>query len=171
MRHHTKDKGDTGVACIIADLAKHDIQVALPISEHLPFDLIAVHPSGRLLKVSVKYRTMTKDGALLVRAYSVWNDRHGTHYRPHRAGDYDGLAIYCPDTDECYYLLPQEVPASGAKLRVADARNNQIVGVRKARWFREPDRLITSAPVAQRIEQPVSTRFVEGSTPSGGAQV
>ena len=169
MAHHTKDKGDIGVACVIADLVKHDIQAALPVSEHLPFDLIAVHPCGRTAKVSVKYRTMDKHGALLVRTYSVWNDRHGTHYRPHSAGDYDALAIYCPDTDDCYYLLPAELPPSGVRLRILDARNKQIVGVRKAQSFRNPDRLFASAPVAQRIEQPASTRFVEGSTPSGGA--
>ena len=119
MRHHTKDNGDIGVASVIVDLAKHDIQVALPISEHLPFDLIAVHRSGRMLKVSVKYRTVSKDGTVSVRAYSVLNDRHGTHYRPYSPGDYDGLAIYCPDTDESYYLLPSEVPASGVKLRIS----------------------------------------------------
>jgi hypothetical protein len=48
MRHHTKDKGDIGLACAMADLVKHDIQVALPMSEHLPFDLIAIHPMGYL---------------------------------------------------------------------------------------------------------------------------
>lgn len=50
MRHHTKDKGDIGLGCVIADLLKHDIQVALPVSEHLPFDLIAIHPYGDMIK-------------------------------------------------------------------------------------------------------------------------
>ena len=29
MRHHTKDKGDIGLGGVIADLLKHDVQVAL----------------------------------------------------------------------------------------------------------------------------------------------
>ena len=41
-RHRTKDKGDLGVACVITDLMKAGIQVSLPLSEHLPFDLIAI---------------------------------------------------------------------------------------------------------------------------------
>ena len=72
----------------MADLVKHDIQVALPISEHLPFDLIAINPMGRIVKVSVKYRTTEKRGVVRVRAGSVWNDRNGTHYRPHSSGDF-----------------------------------------------------------------------------------
>jgi hypothetical protein len=157
MRHHTKDKGDTGLACVMADLVKHDIQVALPISEHLPFDLIAIHPDGPMAKVSVKYRTMDKRGAVSVRACSFWNDRNGTHSRPHSLGDYDGLAIYCPDSDACYYLRASELLPSGTtSLRILDARNSQIAGVRKARWFSDPDRLFASAPVAQWIEQGAS---------------
>src|SRR5688572_4944057 len=49
MRHHTKDKGDIGLTSVMADLVRHDIQVALPISEHLPFDLVAVHPRGDMI--------------------------------------------------------------------------------------------------------------------------
>src|SRR5687767_7583644 len=29
--HHTKDKGDIGLACAMADLLKHNIQIALPV--------------------------------------------------------------------------------------------------------------------------------------------
>ena len=55
MNHPTKNKGDIGVAQIIADLMKNGIQVCLPISEHLPFDLIAISPDGHFLKrVQVK---------------------------------------------------------------------------------------------------------------------
>jgi PD-(D/E)XK endonuclease len=170
MRHHTKDKGDIGVACVIADLVKHDIDVALPLSEHLPFDLIAIDACGRMAKVSVKYRTMSTQGVVTVRSRSVWNDRHGTHYRPHAAGDYDAVAIYCPDTDECYYVPTSQVSVSGITLRISEARNSQIAGVRKARWFRAPDRIFATAPVAQWIEQPPSKRQAEGSIPSGGAE-
>jgi len=64
MRHHTKDKGDVGLTRVMADLVAHDIQVALPISEHLPFDLIAIHPTGDLRRVSVKYRAMNETGSV-----------------------------------------------------------------------------------------------------------
>lgn len=169
MRHHTKDKGDVGLACVIADLLKHDIQVALPISEHLPFDLIAIHSLGHMLKVSVKYRVMTKTGCVKFETRSMWNDRHGTHYRYHSADEYDAVAIYCPDTDECYYLLTSELSSSGRTLRITQPANKQVSGIYMAQRFTDPDNLFPSAPVAQWIEQAASNGQVEGSIPSGGA--
>jgi hypothetical protein len=169
MRHHTKDKGDIGLGCVMADLLKHDIQVALPVSEHLPFDLIAIHPQGDLLKMSVKYRVMTKTGRIMVHSRSVWNDQNGTHYRRHSVGDYDALAIYCPDTDECYYLRASELSPSVTTLRITEPVNNQRRRIHMARRFTDPDRLFLSAPVAQWIEQAASNRQAEGSIPSGGA--
>lgn len=169
MRHHTKDKGDIGLGCVMADLLKHDIQVALPVSEHLPFDLIAIHPRGDTLKLSVKYRTMNKIGCVCVTSKSFWNDRNGTHTRWHSVGDYDAVAIYCPDTDECYYLRASELSRSATTLRITEPRNRQQSRVNMARKFTGPDRLFQSAPVAQWIEQPASNRQAEGSIPSGGA--
>jgi len=48
----TKDKGDIGLTQIIADLTEKDVKIALPLSEHLPFDLIAISPEGGLTKSS-----------------------------------------------------------------------------------------------------------------------
>lgn len=153
VRHHTKDKGDVGLTAVMADLLKHDIQVALPISEHLPFDLIVIHRSGAMMKVSVKYRTLSSRGSVKVTAGSVWNDRNGTHYRRHNPGDYDAVAIYCPNTSQCYYLLATELTPRDTTLRIVDTENNQSVGIRMAHRFVDPDRLFTSAPVAQWIER------------------
>lgn len=169
MRHHTKDKGDIGLACVMADLIKRDIQVALPVSEHLPFDLIAIHACGRMVKVSVKYRVLSKRGTVSVGASSVWSDRNGIHIRPHSPGDYDVVAIYCPDTDQCYYVLASEMSMSNTSLRIIRAGNNQTTGVRMAQWFIDPDRMFSPAPVAQWTERSPSKRRAEGSIPSGGA--
>jgi hypothetical protein len=55
MRHKTKDKGDLGVAKTIPDLLNHQIRCCVPLSEHLPFDLIAVMPDfATLRRVQVK---------------------------------------------------------------------------------------------------------------------
>lgn len=50
MRHKTKDKGDLAVAKTIAHLLEHNIRCCLPLSEHLPFDLIAVMPDMKSLR-------------------------------------------------------------------------------------------------------------------------
>lgn len=169
MRHHTKDKGDLGVACVITDLLKHGIQVALPLSEHLPFDLVAIHPNGPMAKLSVKYRGQNKRGVISVPARSVWCDRNGLHTNRHSPGDYDAVAVYCPDTDQCYYILASELTDSSTTLRITNPGNNQVAGVRMACWFIDADRIFAAAPVAQWIEQAASNRQAEGSIPSGGA--
>jgi hypothetical protein len=141
MRHHTKDKGDLGVACVIADLARHEIDVALPLSEHWPFDLLAISPDGRLAKVSVKYRTMSDAGTVRIVAKSCWADRHGTHSRPHSHGDYDAVAVYCPTTDRCYYVAARDLQSNATALRILDSRNGQKIGVRMAESFTDPFRM------------------------------
>jgi PD-(D/E)XK endonuclease len=40
-RHHTKDKGDLGVAKVHADLACEGFTVLFPATEPAPFDLVA----------------------------------------------------------------------------------------------------------------------------------
>ena len=140
MRHPTKDKGDVGVGFVIADLMRHGIQVALPISEHLPFDCIGISGDGELCRLSVKYRK-AKLGRLEIRLRSSWADRRGTHLRDHCKDDYDATAIYCPDKQACYYVRNNEVDGKTIVLRVDPAKNNQVSGVRRADDFADPARL------------------------------
>ena len=64
MRHHTKDKGDEGLGQVIADLMTSGVHVAVPLSEHLPFDLVAIDDGGVMRRVQVRYRA-SADGAKL----------------------------------------------------------------------------------------------------------
>src|SRR5438132_8772398 len=56
VRHHTKDKGDEGLGQVIGDLMTNGVQVAVPLSEHLPFDLIAIGEHGAMRRGQVRYR-------------------------------------------------------------------------------------------------------------------
>lgn len=133
--HHTKDKGDIGVAKALADLVTKRYQVLLPLTEHAPFDLVA-YRDGRFLRIQVKYRSMTESGVVEVTFESVWSDRHGLHKRPVDKTEIDLFCIYCPDTDLCYYLRPQD-HAGSVKLRIVPSRNNQRTGVWRAADFLE----------------------------------
>jgi hypothetical protein len=65
MRHITKDKGDLGVAKTIPHLLEYGIRSCVPLSEHLPFDLIAVMPDFMTLRrVQVKYRKIARRGCI-----------------------------------------------------------------------------------------------------------
>lgn len=142
MRHHTKDKGDQGLGFVIADLMRSGVQVALPISEHLPFDCIGISREGGLTKIPVKYRE-ARNGRIEVRLRSSWADGRGSHTKLHNPEAYDATAIYCPQSDCCYYVLNREVEGSTLVLRTDPPKNNQIKKVRLARDFRDPNRLFT----------------------------
>lgn len=141
MRHHTKDKGDTGLGFVMADLLKNGIQVALPISEHLPFDCIAISENNELLKISVKYRKKKK-GSVEVRLRSYWADKKGNHTNEHQHGDYDVIAIYCPDVEECYYIKWNEIEKSASlTLRIEEPKNGQKNGIRMASDYKDVKRI------------------------------
>jgi hypothetical protein len=131
--HHTKDKGDLGTAMAYADLVSQGCIVLFPTTEHAPFDLVA-YRSGRFYRVQVKYRT-ARSGKVVVSFRSSWADRHGTHMKPVDKAEIDALCIYCPDTEECYYVRPGD-HNEVVTLRVAPARNGQQFGVRLASQFR-----------------------------------
>ena len=104
MRHHTKDKRDLAVGEVIADLLRAGAQVCLPISEHLPFDLVAVSPSHReIRRVQVRYAA-ARHGAVQLRLRQSYADKHGVHARLISLEEIDAFAIFCPDIDEVYYV-------------------------------------------------------------------
>ena len=107
--------------------------------EHAAFDLVAYRDS-RFLRVQVKFRAARPCGSLVVQFRSNWTDRHGTHKRPIDRAEVDLFCVYCPDTDECYYLRPRDYDVS-ATLRISPSGNNQRAGV----WFASDFREIPSA--------------------------
>ena len=72
------------------------VQVAVPPSEHLPFDLIAIGEHGAMRRVQVRYRAEASAGLLGYELVSSWADRNGTHKRALDASAINVLAIYCP---------------------------------------------------------------------------
>jgi hypothetical protein len=132
--HHTKDKGDLGVAKAFADLVAQGFVVLFPATEHAPFDLVA-YADGRFHRVQVKFRSLER-GAVTVKLTSTWSDRQGLHRRKVDPTLIDVICIYCPETDSCYYVPP---PAQGCevRLRVLPARNNQRAGTQPAEAFQQ----------------------------------
>lgn len=113
-KHHTKEKGDFGVVAVVFDLKKSGITSCLPMSEHLPFDLIAVSADGQLSRVSVKFRCLTaRSQSIDFGLRSCWADRKGTHVIKHAKTEYDCLAIYCPDVNKCFYIRVEEIKGHG----------------------------------------------------------
>lgn len=123
--HHTKDKGDLGVAKAFADMVQQGFVVLFPATEHAPFDLVA-YRDGRFHRIQVKYRALT-NGVLVVQLRNGWTDRNGVHKRPIDRNEVDVICIYCPENDLCYDVAVAD-QGSEIRLRVTPARNNQRRG-------------------------------------------
>ena len=132
--HHTKCKGDLGVLKAQVDLFEQGFTVCVPLTEHAPFDLVA-YRNGEFRRVQVKYRSLESSGALQVKFATSWNDRHGTHMVPVDKNEVDLFCIYCPDTDECYYIEPGQF-GSNVSLRVKTPKNGQSKSVHFAADYR-----------------------------------
>jgi hypothetical protein len=132
--HHTKDKGDLGVAHAIADLADQGFIVLTALSEHAPFDLVG-YRDGTFVRVQVKYRALSASGTIEVQFRSSWSDSRGTYVRPLDKQDVDVVCIYCPETRACYYVDPKQFGRS-VSLRVTPSRNGQARNVSPADAFR-----------------------------------
>lgn len=132
--HHTKDKGDLGVAKAHADLVSQGFIVLFPATEHPPFDLVA-YRNGIFYRLQVKFRS-GRSGVVKVQFRSVWSDRKGVHNRPTDKNTIDAVCIYCPETDECYYVWPRDKQMS-VTLRIAASKNGQEAGVLRGADFRE----------------------------------
>lgn len=138
VRHHTKDKGDLGVAKAFADLVFKGYDVLFPATEHAPFDLVA-HAAGIFHRIQVKYRS-ARGGAIQLNLRSTWSDRNGVHTIPIDKNAIDAICIYCPETDECYYIRPIDHGASVA-LRITPTKNGQQKRILRAAAFRNlPDK-------------------------------
>ena len=132
--HHTKEKGDLGVLKAQLDLFEQGFLILNPVTEHAPFDLVA-YKDWQFQRIQVKYKSVDKTGSITVHVRSCWADKNGTHMQQVDKDEIDLYCIYCPDTDECYYLDPKNFNRS-ATLRVKMPRNNQARNVNLAADFR-----------------------------------
>jgi hypothetical protein len=132
MIHHTKHKGDLGVAKAHCDLVEKGYTVLLPATEHSPFDLVA-YDGKRFIRIQVKYRKAV-NGSIQIRFMNWWADRNGSHGKSIDKEQIDLYCVYCPDTDRCYYFSPRDAE-NYFTLRIIAPKNNQSKGIRLADDF------------------------------------
>jgi PD-(D/E)XK endonuclease len=162
------EKGAIAEAKIYAAAVEAGIVVARPLTEGRRYDLI-FDLGTKLLRVQCK--TAPRQGEVIV-LRNVTNRCTPSGYVRTRyaATEVDGIAAYCPELDECFYMPIEDVEGKAAvHLRLAPARNGQRAGVTMAARYR-------LGAVAQLGERSAGSRKVVGSipissTPSSGADV
>jgi len=161
MRHHTKQKADIGVAEVIADLYRQGFGVAIPMSEHAPFDLVA-YDYSRLYRLQVKYARL-RNGRITGKLRRSWADKKGSHSSKYRAGSFDYLVIYCPETDSCYYIPFEEIAGMATvDIRVLPPKNKQVKGIRLAKDYIELGSSETARAAPEIGEDTVQTTTDKG---------
>ena len=133
--HHTKNKGDLGVLKVKLDLFQQGFLILIPETEHAPFDLV-VYKDGQFKTVQVKFRNLTKRGVLEIPFRSCYSTSKGVITRKVEKAVIDIYAVYCPQTDTCYYFDPKQFRNS-LSLRVNASLNNQQVNIHPADTFRK----------------------------------
>ena len=133
--HHTKNKGDLGVLKVKVDLYLQGFLICTHETEHAPFDLV-MHKKGIFKTVQVKYRNLTRYGTLGIPFSTCYSTSKGVFTRKTNKSQVDLYAVYCPQTDECYYIETRKFNES-ITLRVNASRNNQHKRVHHAVDFRK----------------------------------
>jgi PD-(D/E)XK endonuclease len=140
----SSQKGAIAEAHITAEAMKLGIVVWRPVAEGCRYDMI-LDVGGTLLRTQCKWARRNRD-VIVVRTYS--------------AEEIDGIAVWCEDTGECYFIPIADVDGQGyLHLRVAPARNNQELLVHWAAKYR-------LGAIAQLGERRRGTPKVAGSSPA-----
>ena len=140
MYHHTKTKGDIGVFKAMADIACQGFCICLPQTEHAPFD-IAAYKDGEFRRIQVKYRSEPKRkgkklGAISVMFRSCASNSNGWYHKKIDKNKVDIYCIYCPETNECYYIDPKKYNKSVSLRITSESLNGQITNINFAKNFR-----------------------------------
>ena len=120
----TYEKGAIGEHRVVADLINKGYRVHKPLIDSLPYDVV-VSINGFFYRVQVKY-VRIRNGHIETSPRRV-----NTKKEKSRNEEFDLLAIFCPDTDQCYYIWTSEFETS-IRLRTKPTKNNQKHGIRMA---------------------------------------
>ncbi len=151
--HHTKVKADVGLGKVIADLVIKGYIPCIPLSEHQPYDLLAVLPDGKVIKLQVKYAQLKKNGVIDIKFKTSWADKNGIHSRAYQKEDFDYYAVYCPQKEQVLYI--PNTPHCPKAVRFEKPANNQNKFVKWAKDYLEIQR--ESSETIRRTPEMVKT--------------
>lgn len=154
----TNQKGAIAEAEVAAAAIRLGMDVYRPVIEGGRYDLI-LGVGDELLRTQVKWANR-EGGVVIVRGQTCRHTPHGYVRTRYSQAEIDGIAGWCPETDECYFVPAAEIAGRAAfSLRLAPARNNQELLVHWASQYR-------LGAIAQLGERRHGMPEVEGSSPS-----
>ena len=118
------------VACA---LSRAGWSVFVPLFDsHGRIDLLAIDPTGRLLRMQVKTARLVRDGSVLCfRTCSNTRNRPSDYH-----AEVDVFGIWSPDLAQAFVVPESEAPSRLCHLRLRPTANGQAAGVRFAEQYR-----------------------------------
>jgi PD-(D/E)XK endonuclease len=154
----TNQKGAIAETRIVAAAVELGIEVYRPVAEGGRYDMILA-VGERLLRTQCKWANREGD-VVVVRARTSRHAPRGYVTTTYSAAEIDGVAAWCPETAECYFIPIAEIDGRACMhLRLAPARNNQELLVHWAAEYR-------LGAIAQLGERRRGTPKVAGSSPA-----
>lgn len=120
-------QGNAAEAAVLHALTQAGIPALIPFGGGLPFDLGAVDPDGRVLRVQVKCGRVRK-GSVEFNTASTDHGRGRLHYR----GRADLIAVYVAELKRVFVVPVDECPRFVGSLRLIEPLNNQKRRIRLA---------------------------------------
>jgi hypothetical protein len=158
MQLTSTQKGGVAELKIAAEAADLGIDVYRPMVDGARSDLI-FDIGRRLLQVQCKWATCKGDLVVVRLRTSRHTPSRGYVCTTYTAAEIDGIAAYCRMLDRCFFLPIDEFERrTFAHLRLAPARNGQLVGVKMADDY-------PLGAVAQLGERVTGSHEVRGSSP------
>jgi hypothetical protein len=153
----TNQKGAIAEAQVIAAAVELGMGVWRPVVEGCRYDLI-LEAGDRLLRTQCKWANRKND-VVVVRGRTCRHTPRGYVWSTYSAAEIDGIAAWCPDTAECYFIPIADMDGQGhLHLRLAPARNNQELLVHGAAQYR-------LGAIAQLGERRAGSAKAGGSSP------
>ncbi len=154
----SNQKGAIAEAHIVAAAVELGIDVYRPVAEGCRSDLI-LDTGQRMLRTQCKWANRKGD-VVVVRGRTSRHTPRGYVWTTYSAAEVDGIAAWCPDTAECYFVPIAEIDGrTSMHLRLAPARNRQEHLVHWAAQYR-------LGAIAQLGERRAGSAKVVGSSPT-----
>lgn len=120
-------QGHAAEAAVLHALTVAGLHVLIPFGGGLAFDLVAVAPDGRMLRLQVKSGRV-RHGCIEFNSSSTDHGRGQRHYR----GRAEVIAVYVRSLGRVFMVPVDDCPSFRGYLRLDPPRNNQRRGVRLA---------------------------------------
>jgi len=103
----TQTKGDLAELRVAAAIRKLGYTVLLPFTESQQYDLVS-DIGDEFIRVQVKYASMTDNGKVKVSCYGPNSSKSGNNTTFYTEDDIDGIAAFCGDTEQVYWVPIEE---------------------------------------------------------------